>query len=127
MRYFFCCLLALVVLTGCEKEEALEPDCTIKGRWIPNGFDNTLYEFTDDLRYTIYSDTPGQFGTIADAIPNPKDYSFVGDSLVIDLNFGNFSTTEPIYKCDCNVVELSSANGTSILYKEDYNYADCDE
>jgi len=42
----------------------------------------------------------------------------MGDSLVIDLNYENFSARLPMYKCDCNVVELPDASGASILYKE---------
>ncbi len=128
MKYLFCCLMAVSLLMACKTDDTVEPDCSIKGRWIIEGLnESTLYEFTDDLRYTIYSTTPGEFGTIADAIPGPNDYYFEGDSLVIDLNFGNFSITKPIYKCDCNVVELTNASGASILYQEGYVYADCDE
>ncbi len=123
--------LSCLCLFSCDKEDDNDNDldCTIEGRWIVQADQiNTLWQFENGLQYTIYtSDTTGTFGPIEDAIPNPHDYFYEGDTLVIDLNFGNFSRTLPVYKCDCNVVELTSATGTQALYKEDYTYEDCDE
>ena len=129
MRYLFFSLLLFATLTACndDTDPATELDCTIEGRWIDEGFDDTvLYQFSDSLRYTIYS-TDGDFGPLESAIPGPLDYVFLQDSLIINLNFGNFSRTLPVYKCDCNVVELTQGDSGSILYKEGYNYPDCDE
>ncbi len=125
MKRLLFCLFVVTAFVACKDDDTLEnEDCTMVGRWIIDGLDeSTLYEFTDDLVYTIYSTTPGEFGTIADAIPNPHDYYYEGDTLVVDLNFGNFSRTVPEFKCDCNVV--IGHGGT--LYKEGYNLADCDE
>lgn len=123
MKYIFFSILLFATLTACndDTDPATEVDCTIEGRWILEGLDNTLYQFTDSLQYTIYS-TNGEFGPIEDAIPGPHEYVFLQDSLIIDLNFGNFSRTLPVYKCDCNVVELTQGDAGSILYKEGYNY-----
>lgn len=131
MKHLLFCFLVLTTLFACENETT-EPEpepeieCSIVGRWIIDGLnESTLYEFTEDLRYTIYKVDSEEFGTIEDAIPGPHDYTFEGDSLIIDLNFGNFSRTVPEFKCDCNVVTLGE--GGSVLYQEDYNLADCDE
>ena len=133
MKHLLFCLLVLTTFFACENETTepeteteTELDCSIVGRWIIDGLnESTLYEFTEDLRYTIYSVEAGVFGTIEDAIPGPHEYYYEGDTLVIDLNFGNFSRNIPEFKCDCNVVTLGE--GGSVLYQEDYNLADCDE
>ena len=72
----------------------------IEGRWVPSGFDNTLYEFVNTepfsesgLRYTIYSQD-GTFGSIDDAIPNPNSYYVNENTISFDLNFGNIDTKD---------------------------------
>lgn len=127
LKFILASLLFISVFIACSDDDSDDQkDCTIEGRWIISGLnESTLYEFDNGLRYSIYSTTSGEFGTIEDAIPNPNEYSFEGDSLIIDLNFGNFSRTLPIYKCDCNVVELTNESGVSLLYKEGYNIEDC--
>ena len=94
--------------------EPVEPDFVeqIKGRWSPVGFEhNTLYEFTDTLRYTIYSVVEGQFGSISDAIPNPHPWTVEGDQIVIDLHFGNYSRLTPKFNANNTLVELNDESG----------------
>ena len=92
----------------------------IEGRWIPNGFNNTMYEFVDTepfaeagLRYTYYC--PNENGCdesywntldISDAIPNPNPYSINGNILSIDTFFGNISTYELGFRCDGQVIDF---------------------
>jgi len=61
----------------------------IEGRWHIVGLkDNTMYQFEDGYRYTIYS-TDGTFGGITEALPNPNPYTVDEDIITIDLFFGN--------------------------------------
>lgn len=126
-------IVCIISFTSCEsnddtmQEEMAEN--TIVGRWHIVGLEQTtMYVFTENLRHTIYS-TDGNFGGIETAIPNPNDWVFEGDELVIDLNFGNFLRTELNFKCDGNVVEFVDAEGTvgTILFREGYDYASCTE
>ena len=109
----------------------------IVGRWHLLGLeDNTLYEFASDgYRYTIYSNN-GEFGGIEDAIPNPNQYYYdqYEGYLTIDFGFGNQGDYLLNFRCDGNVVdfylidmETNSATFHSTLFKEGYNYEDCDE
>lgn len=118
-----------LILTSCEKEEPMTANCTVEGRWIVEiqGQANTLYEFHEGKRYTIYTDTEGVFGTREDAIPNPNDYTIEGDSLIIDLNFGNFSRSVPTFKCDCNIMILSDDPADEGFYLEGYDPELCNE
>ena len=98
---------------------------TMIGRWSPAGFeDNTLYEFTNSHRYTIYKSN-GQFGTISDAIPNPNPWSLVNGQVVIDLHFGNTSTQLPTFYHNNTMVELrdESSNLNSTLFREGYSFS----
>ncbi len=118
--------LLILSLTSCA-EDGENDDCSIVGRWILEGFeDNVMYEFTDDLRYTIYAAEPGMFGTIEDAIPGPNDYMINQDSITIDLDFGNFSTNKVEFKCDCQVLDLVNTSGTTTLFTEGHNLSSCD-
>jgi len=121
MKIFLSFLSLVVLISSCTKDS----DCEVVGRWQIDGFDNTLYEFTDSLRYTIYSTTPNTFGTIADAIPNPKIWRMDGDTLEVDLNFGNYLRAYPVFDCDCNVMDLISSMGTTTLHKEGFEISTC--
>ena len=79
----------------------------IEGRWHPSGFENTMYEFLDGLRYTYYcAENNGCDSTYwnsldaGDAIPNPNPYTFINDTLIINLFFGN--TWETLVTFECN-------------------------
>ena len=68
----------------------------IEGRWNLGGFNNTMYEFVDGLRYTYYCADENGCDTdywnsldTSDAIPNPNPYWVDGNTLIIDLFFGN--------------------------------------
>lgn len=124
-------MLGLAILVAsCSKSNQATPNathCPVKGRWIhPLG--TSLYEFTDSLRYTIYS-TNGQFGSIATAIPNPNKWWMEGDTLVVDLNSGNFSRTAVSFECNCNLMKLDGSHNqttwTSRFWKEGADSTRC--
>lgn len=118
--------LILATLIAMGMNSCTKPDsCEIPGRWVLEAYPNTMYEFTDSLQYTIYSSTAGAFGTIADAIPNPHTWVMDGDTLDIDLNFGNHLRAYPVFDCDCNVLDLISTTGTATLVKEGFDISDC--
>ena len=43
-----------IIVTGLLNDGSQQLDLSIEGRWFPSGFDNTMYEFLDGLRYTYY-------------------------------------------------------------------------
>ena len=121
-------LLMVLSVSSCEKKKTL--DCKVTGRWVV--MPSTLYEFTaDSLQYTIYSaNGNGAFGSIADAIPNPHSWYMDGDTIVIDLNFGNVSKQYVQFSCDCNVMTWTSDQFqgtpyTAYLWKEGHDTATC--
>ena len=85
----------------------------IEGRWNPGGFNNTMYEFVDGLRYTYYCADENGCDTdywdslnISDAIPNPNPYWVDGNTLTIDLFFGNEATYTIDFRCDGQLVDF---------------------
>ena len=95
-------------------EGALFESNEIEGRWLPGGFGNTMYEFIDGLRYTYYCDdsnnacdsTYWDLLDTSNAIPNPNPYVVVGNTLSIDIFFGNVATYSLDYRCDGQVVDF---------------------
>ena len=91
---------------------------TIEGKWLVPLYEgdpiNTMYEFIDGLRYTYYcSDDNGCDSTYWNsldtsyAIPNPNPYTFLNDTLSIDLFFGNTWHQSVTFECDGNIVSFS--------------------
>lgn len=113
--------LVLIGLFSCTKSEP----CTLPGRWVLQDFPNTMYEFTDSLKYTIYSTSAGSFGTVADAIPNPHEWVMDGDTIDIDLNFGNHLRAYPVFDCDCQILDLVTKSATITLVAEGFDISDC--
>ena len=99
----------------------------IEGRWlaplIEGAQANTMYEFINNLRYTYYcsSDTNGCDSTywnsldLNDAIPNPNPYTFINDTLAVDVFFGNTWQRFAAFECDGDVISLSDS--TNIEWK----------
>ena len=123
---------ALLFVVSCKKDTqpvVSNPTCSIEGRWIdPLG--NTLYEYKDSLRYTIYQTTPGgQFGTIADAIPGPKKWWMEGDSLVLKLGSSRYAKFLAEFDCNCNRMKLTANCLTGICsgiyWKEGFDTTTC--
>ena len=95
-RYFFNVILFLSILSV-----SVQGTESIEGRWIPNTFGNTMYEFVDTessaeagLRYTYYCDDENGCDSTywnsldtSDAIPNPNPYSVSSDGNTLSINF----------------------------------------
>jgi hypothetical protein len=127
MKKIILLVLCTISLIGCSKDKDDNAKNTIIGRWHLVGFEDTvLYEFTPDFRYTFYS-TDGTFGGLETAIPNPNSWVYEGNTIVIDLDFGNFSTFTPVFKCNGNVVDLVSEISTTTLFREGYDINNCNE
>ena len=91
---------------------------SIEGRWILPMFEgdpgNTMYEFLDGLRYTYYcvdenscDSTYWSSLDTSDAIPTINPYTFLNDTLTIDLFFGNTWQQSVTFECDGNIVSFS--------------------
>jgi len=86
---------------------------SIEGRWFPSEFDNTMYEFIDGLRYTYYCPDENGCDSIywnsvdtSDALPTINPYTVDGNTISIDLFFGNIATYELGFRCDGQVVDF---------------------
>ena len=93
---------------------------SIEGRWIipvvENDPGNTMYEFLDGLRYTYYCSDENGCDSIywnsldtSEAIPNPNPYTFLNDTLTIDLFFGNTWEQSVTFECDGNKVSFGDS------------------
>ncbi len=109
---------------------------TIQGRWVSPGFeDNIRYDFTSDTRYTIYGDGSGEFPTLEEFLTeNPgisgNPYVQIGDTVYLDLHFGNIQKMVPTFKCENKVMEFysesSSGSGSvSFLFREGHDINAC--
>lgn len=105
---------------------------TIEGRWVSEGFETSIrYDFSSDLRYTTYSDD-GRFSTLEETLADssfapPHSWTYSGDTVVIDLNFGNYSRLVPVFKCDNKVIDWIAEDGSlhSTYFREGHDLAVC--
>lgn len=102
----------------------------IEGKWKPEGFSNTLYILASGKQYTYYcvnQNCDSLFNTYEAAdgnhLPNPNDYTFINNTLVIDLNFGNFLNSPIQFDCDGNIA-LFQSNGSQWI-RLNTNLNDC--
>lgn len=111
----------------------------IEGRWlapaIPGQTANTMYEFIHNFRYTYYCD---DYNDVCDstywnsldtnnAIPNPNPYTFINDTLTIDIFFGNTWQRLATFECDGYVVSLSdSTYGEWEWHRVGFNTSECE-
>ena len=124
--------MVLFLVVGCMKDIPTNSndteEYTLVGRWVMVGFEEAvLYEFTENLRYTIYASEPGVFGPIDEAMnPHPLIHNYDG-SITIDLHFGNSVTYTPEFSCEGRVVNfwLSDDEIHSTLIKENFNAGNC--
>lgn len=127
MKKLVLILCLTIAFISCEKDNNNTENNSIEGRWHLVGFEDTvMYEFTSSLRHIIYS-TDGTFGLLETAIPNPNTWYYEDNKLVIDLNFGNFSTSTLEYRCNGNVVDFISEDGSlhSTLFREGFDISSC--
>jgi len=132
MKILTLTLACILLVSSCNEDEVTPiaiAEETMIGRWHLVGFETTvMYQFTENLRYTIYSED-GNFGGLETAIPNPLNWYWDNDQVVIDLNFGNESRLVPSFKCEGQVIDWYDVNdeffGTYI--RETYDIETCTE
>ena len=101
-----------ITVTGIINDGTQQLDSSIEGRWLPSGFDNTMYELLNGIRYTYYCDQNECDSTYwnsldtSDAIPNPNPYTFTNDTLTINLFFGNTWETRVTFECNGGILSL---------------------
>mgnify|MGYP006141830749 CR=1 FL=1 len=95
---------------------------SIDGKWIyelvPGQIPNTMYEFKDGLRYTYYcndfengcDEDYWNSLEISDALPGPNSYTFLNNTLTIDINFGNYWTQEVSFECGGNIISFENSD-----------------
>ena len=105
----------------------------IEGRWVLEMYTNTMYEFVDGLRLTYYCTADICDSTYwnsldsSDALPTQNPYTFINDTLTIDLFFGSIFEEEITFLCDGKVVDFNSQQsnwyrvGTDLDECEDYD------
>ncbi len=138
MKKLLFVLFAALSFASCEEGTGLSDDApmaeaTIVGRWIPEGFEDVLrYEFTEDTRYTIYGNGSGEFPTLEEFLQeNPgihgHPWAYEGVVVVMDLHFGNFSRSIPLFKCNNQVLDWMNEDGTfhSTLFREGHSMTEC--
>ena len=92
-------------LSSCDKNT---PEYTMEGKWVyPNNSLNTMYIYENGIRYTYYCvgpDCDSLYNTFqagdTNALPSQLNYTFVNDTLRVDLNFGNELVTLVTFECD---------------------------
>jgi hypothetical protein len=92
-----------------------------------------MYEFDGDVRLTylcnadVCDSTYWNSLDTSDALPTQNPYTFINDTLTIDLNFGNYFVEVVTFLCDGNVIDFNSQQtnlhriGTDFDECEDYN------
>ena len=105
----------------------------IEGRWVLEMYTNTMYEFVDGLRLTYYCTADICDSTYwnsldsTHALPTQNPYTFINDTLTIDLFSGSIFEEEITFLCDGKVVDFNSQQsnwyrvGTDIDGCEDYD------
>ena len=105
----------------------------IEGRWVLEMYTNTMYEFVDGLRLTYYCTADICDSTYwnsldsTHALPTQNPYTFINNTLIIDLFFGSIFEEEITFLCDGKVVDFNSQQsnwyrvGTDLDECEDYD------
>jgi hypothetical protein len=126
-KLFLLCLVAISFFS-CNNDDNSnneQVNNTIIGRWHIVGFEqNTMWDFKNNLKYTIYSNN-GVFGpTESSAIPNPNPWQIENETISIDLHFGNTLIRTLNFSRNGNVVKFMDANGdvSNTLNREGYTY-----
>ena len=95
-------------------EDTAAQGYSIEDRWVLPEL-NTMYEFQDGIRKTYYCVGPDGCDhddwaalTEDDAIPGENPYTFDGETLIIDLNHGNFFEDKVIFDCEGGRITMAS-------------------
>lgn len=137
MKKTFLLLLTVTTLFNCSTDDVSEqpeniPEATILGRWVLEGFEETIrYEFTEDKRFAIYGED-GIFPTLEEFNQeNPQltglDWYYEESIIVVDLNFGNYSRLTPEFICDNYVVQWYDEAGEPAgrYFREGFDLTTC--
>ena len=104
-RSLYLVILVAAIFTCCTKPA---PNYTMEGKWTyPGNNLNTMYIYENGIRYTYYcigSDCDSLYNTFqagdTNSIPSQLNYTFINDTLRVDLNFGNELVTPITFECD---------------------------
>lgn len=118
-RLFPLIILLTLLFTGCKKPVT---NYTMEGKWTyPGNSLNTMYIYENGIRYTYYcvsANCDSLYNTFqagdSNALPGTNNYTFVNDTLVVDLNFGNELVTPITFECDGGKANFS-APGYSLI------------
>tara|TARA_B110000438_G_scaffold51991_1_gene52266 strand:- start:377 stop:1369 length:993 start_codon:yes stop_codon:yes gene_type:complete len=111
--------------------EVASDSTSIEGRWISEYYANTMYEFDGDVRLTYYciddvcDSTYWNSLDTGDALPTQNPYTFINDTLTIDLHFGNYFVEVVTFLCDGNVIDFNSQQ--SNLFRIGTDFEDCED
>ena len=103
MKKFVPLFFIILGFAGCKKTTSY----TMDGKWTyPGNSLNTMYIYENGKRYTYYcigSNCDSLYNTFqagdTNALPAVHNYSFVNDTLRVDLNFGNELVTPVTFEC----------------------------
>ena len=121
------------LIMSCENDsESLPvPNYSIEGKWLIEGMipeGNTMYLYQDGLRYTYYcveGDCNSLFNSYeandGNHIPNPHNYTYENDILMVDLNFGNELVTPITFECDGGEAYFETSGYSLFRLNSDYN------
>lgn len=138
MKNHFCLLMSLTILFtiwGCDKTDGGGPDpippYSIEGKWIYK--DNnlkTMYIFDAGMRYTYYCSS-GNCDSLyktfeagdTNALPTVHPYTFINDTLTVDLHFGN--KLKSLVKFGCQGEKAWVEKGDYHLYRLYSDQSNC--
>lgn len=104
----------------------------VEGKWIPEGFSNTLYILEAGVKYTYYC-TQGNCDSLyntfeagdENALPGTNPYWFANDTLTIDYHFGNISVQYVEFECDGNILSFVESQSSYRWIRLNTNLDDC--
>jgi len=123
-------LLVLLVCVGLQVQAQIT--YSVEGKWIPEGFSNTLYILEDGVKYTYYcigSNCDSLYNTFEagdeNALPGTNPYWFANDTLTIDYNFGNIAAQYVEFECDGNILNFVESQSSNRWIRLNTNLDDC--
>jgi hypothetical protein len=123
-------LLVLLVCVGLQVQA--QNTYSVEGKWIPEGFSNTLYILEDGVKYTYYctgSNCDSLYNTFEagdeNALPGTNPYWFANDTLTIDYHFGNIGVQYVEFECDGNILNFVESQSSNRWIRLNTNLDDC--
>ena len=95
---------------------ALSQTNSVEGKWVVEDYPNTMYILENGIKYTYHcvsvSNCDSLYATYqaGDGNHNPgtNSYTYANDSLIIDLNFGNYFEEAVTFECQDNIIDFGS-------------------